>query len=119
MKKHTLKRWAALFAACVTMTSCLTVTSVTSSAADGVTLWGDANCDGVVDMSDVVIVMQSLANPNKYGVNGWDWNHITAQGLRNADVYENGTSITSSDALSLQKYLLHTITQLPESYSSR
>ena len=103
MKKHTLKRCAAVFAACATLTSCLTAVSSFVSAADGVTLWGDANCDGFVDMSDVVLVMQSLANPNKYGVNGWDQNHITMQGLRNADVYENGTSVTSSDALSLQK----------------
>ena len=31
---------------------------------------GDANCDGKVDMSDVVFIMQYLANPNKYGLDG-------------------------------------------------
>ena len=38
---------------------------------------GDANCDGKTDMSDVVIIMQALSNPNKYGVNGTAASHIT------------------------------------------
>ena len=28
--------------------------------------FGDTNCDNGVDMSDAVLIMQSLANPNKY-----------------------------------------------------
>ena len=27
---------------------------------------GDANCDGRIDMSDAVLIMQSIANPDKY-----------------------------------------------------
>ena len=38
---------------------------------------GDANCDGTVDMSDAVLIMQALANPDKYGVKGTDSQHIT------------------------------------------
>ena len=71
---------------------------------------GDANDDGTVDMSDVVLIMQSLANPNKYGINGTDKNHITDFGLKNADVSrgENNApnGVTNDDALLIQKYLL-------------
>ncbi len=75
-----------------------------------VTKWGDANNDGALDMSDVVAIMQSLANPNKYKLNG--------SGIYNADVYEAGSGITSNDALTIQKYLLGLVKTLPESYSS-
>lgn len=68
--------------------------------------FGDANCDSGVDMSDVVLVMQSLANPNKYGLNGADEHHITEKGIDCADVEGNGNGITASDALKIQKYLL-------------
>ncbi|WP_295073497.1 leucine-rich repeat protein [Ruminococcus sp.] len=68
--------------------------------------FGDANGDDGVDMSDVVLVMQSLANPNKYGINGTDEHHITEKGIDCADVEGNGNGITSSDALKIQKYLL-------------
>uniref|UniRef100_UPI0025CD2AB2 glycoside hydrolase family 48 protein n=1 Tax=Ruminococcus sp. TaxID=41978 RepID=UPI0025CD2AB2 len=36
------------------------------------TLWGDATCNDKVDMADVVLIMQSQANPNKYGLGGTD-----------------------------------------------
>lgn len=65
---------------------------------------GDANCDNSVDMSDVVLIMQFLANPDKYGIEGTDPNHITNSGLRNAD--QNGDGVTVEDALILQKKLL-------------
>jgi len=68
--------------------------------------FGDANCDSLVDMSDVVLVMQSLANPNKYGIKGTNEHHITEKGIDCADVEGNGNGITSSDALKIQKYLL-------------
>ncbi|WP_080676297.1 family 43 glycosylhydrolase [Ruminococcus flavefaciens] len=74
-----------------------------------VTIWGDANADGDVDMGDVVLIMQSLANPDKY--------KLTEPGIYNADVSEAGGGITANDALSIQKYLLTMLTQLPESYS--
>ena len=81
-----------------------------------VTMWGDANCDDGVDLSDAVIIMQSLANPNKYGLNGSDTNHITLQGTINGDVCDNGNGITSADASSIQRKLLGLISTLPESY---
>jgi len=72
-----------------------------------VTLAGDANCDGKVDISDAVLIMQTLSNPSKYS--------LSAQGKLNGDVYKNGDGITNNDALSIQKYLLELITKLPES----
>ncbi|MBP5379807.1 MAG: dockerin type I repeat-containing protein, partial [Ruminococcus sp.] len=116
MRKHTFRRCTAAFAAFTVMATAASFGTASVTAADGSRVWGDANCDGVVDMSDCVLVMQALANPNKYGLNGSDSNHIKEQGIANADVFENGTQLTSSDALSIQKYLLHTISTLPESY---
>ncbi|WP_051411557.1 glycoside hydrolase family 2 TIM barrel-domain containing protein [Ruminococcus flavefaciens] len=76
-------------------------------------LYGDADCDGEVAMNDIVLIMQSLANPNKFGLNGTDEHHITEQGQRNADVYENGKSgITNNDAMQIQKYLLGLVESL-------
>ena len=65
---------------------------------------GDANCDGNVDMSDVVLIMQALSNPNKYGENGTEPTSITSMGMRNADI--NGSGVTVQDAELIQEKLL-------------
>ena len=78
-----------------------------------VSLYGDANCDESVDMGDAVLIMQSLANPDKYGVNGSDEFHITSKGLANADVSDRGDGVTTGDAQVIQAFLLHTIDKLP------
>lgn len=57
---------------------------------------GDSNCDEQMDMADAVLIMQSLANPDKY--------QLTAQGKFNADL--NGDGITVGDAQTIQKKLL-------------
>ena len=57
-----------------------------------------------MNMSDAVLIMQSIANPDKYGVNGTDNSHITEQGQKNADT--NGDGVTNLDALAIQKKLL-------------
>jgi hypothetical protein len=77
-----------------------------------VTLRGDANNDGGVDMADIVLIMQSLANPNKYGLKGSETSHITEQGLANADVANTGDGVTAGDALKIQNWLLKTISEL-------
>ena len=58
---------------------------------------GDSNCDEQMDMADVVFVMQSLANPNKY--------QLSEQGSFNADFDGNG--ITVGDAQAIQNKLLN------------
>ena len=74
---------------------------------------GDVNCDGTVDLSDAVLIMQALANPDKYGENGKDGKRITSQGIKNADVTGND-GMTTGDAAAIQRYLLHLIPELPE-----
>ncbi|SEH40784.1 Ig-like domain (group 3) [Ruminococcus flavefaciens] len=65
---------------------------------------GDANGDSSLDMGDVVLIMQSLANPNKYGENGTDENHITKRGSALGDI--NGGGLSTQDALAIQRILL-------------
>ncbi len=81
-----------------------------------VTLWGDANCDGEVNMADAVLIMQSLSNPDVYGEGKPDG--ITKQGMVNGDVYDNGDGITVNDASSIQSFKLELIDKLPESYKA-
>lgn len=77
-------------------------------------LKGDANCDGSVSLADAVLIMQSIANADVYGVDGTSKNHITELGMTNADVYEAGSGLTPQDALEIQKYMLKLISKLPE-----
>ena len=59
------------------------------------------------------MIMQALANPNKFGESGTDDHHITTQGIKNADVTgHNG--MTTEDAGAIQRYLLQLIPELPE-----
>lgn len=87
-------------------------TTTTEKSDVEVTMRGDANCDGNVDMSDVVLIMQSLASPNKYGLGGTEKSAITKQGQANGDVDDSSKGITSGDALKIQKWLLKSITEL-------
>ena len=115
----------------ITTTSTTTVTSqaiTTATNAAGTTTtvsasensdksdvkYGDANCDGSVGLSDAVIIMQALANPSKYGVEGTDKNKITEKGWTNADCSDVGDGVTNKDALAIQKYMLKLINKLPE-----
>ena len=77
-------------------------------------VYGDANCDKNVNLADAVLIMQSLANPDKFGENGSDVTHITPQGSKNADCCNVGDGITNKDALAIQKKLLDLISALPE-----
>ena len=91
-----------------------TTTTSDSPTVIGIKLYGDANCDKEVTLADAVLVMQSIANPSKFGINGTDKQKITAQGRANADVAGNGDGLTNADALAIQKYMLKLITKLPE-----
>ena len=72
-----------------------------------VTLWGDADCNGVVNINDAAVIMSYVSNREA--------SPITAQGLVNADVYQNGDGLSNMDALSVQKKLAQLIAELPES----
>lgn len=59
---------------------------------------GDTNCDGSVNLADAVLIMQNIANPNKY--------KITSQGKLNGDVDETGDGLTTNDAYKIQQFVL-------------
>ena len=66
--------------------------------------YGDTNCDGHVDLADAILIMQSLANPDKYVV--------SPKGKTNGDVDWSVKGLTANDALTIQEFLLHKITTL-------
>ena len=76
---------------------------------------GDTNGDGTVDVSDAVLIMQSLSNPSKFGPEGTAEGHITEAGKNRGDVESRGNGLTNKDALAIQKYKLQLIPSLPES----
>ncbi len=57
-------------------------------------LYGDANCDGKVTLSDALAVLQFVANEDKYP--------LTEEGQKNADCVDAGKGITAQDALAIQ-----------------
>ena len=77
-----------------------------SLGAAPVTVWGDADENGTADMDDVVAILCAASGLTA----------LSEQGALNADIYQNGDGISSNDAVSLQKYLALTISELPESY---
>ena len=89
-----------------TTTTTTALVTTTTEAKPTATKPGDANGDGQLDMSDVVLIMQSLANPNKYGVGGTEPRALTSQGNANADVDKSVEGLTVNDALKIQQYLL-------------
>ncbi|EWM54990.1 glycoside hydrolase family 9 protein [Ruminococcus flavefaciens] len=97
-----------------TTTSTTTTTVVSSESGYKMQLPGDSNCDGIVDLADAILIMQSLANPNKYGVTGTYERHITEQGRANSDVTGNNDGLTNEDAAAIQRYLLKLVNKLPE-----
>ena len=59
--------------------------------------------------------MQSIANPNKYGVGGTSPSAITEKGVKHADVDTSTVGITGNDALKIQEFLLRLISSLEPS----
>ena len=125
MKKKLMRTLlTGMISTCVIGTGIIAGTMTASAAdADGDYIgkfadMGDANCDGKVNLADAVIIMQSLVNAPKYGINGTDASHITANGAANADVCERGNGLTNADALSIQKKLLDLIQTFPESLAA-
>ena len=74
---------------------------------------GDANGDGGIDMSDVVMVMQACLNPKKYGTDGTSPDRITAEGEKAGDV-DGKAGLTANDALVIQRFSLKLIDSFDE-----
>lgn len=79
-----------------------TTTTDTSTIYPPSVAYGDADESGDVGINDAVLIMQSIANPDKY--------KLTEQGKINADVTGNGDGITNNDALVIQLVEAKTIT---------
>jgi hypothetical protein len=69
------------------------------------TIYGDANCDGDVDIADVVAV--SVYVQDSEGTN------LTDQGKANADVDNIGNGVDDNDALLIQQYAIGATDTLP------
>jgi len=69
---------------------------------------GDANGDNEIGLADSLVILQNIANSNKYP--------LTEEALDKADVFNRGDGLTANDALSIQKYDAKLISSLPESY---
>ena len=108
MRKNGLKKLlAGLSAACLAAAAMPALSYVAEAADTAVkAVVGDSNCDGSVDMSDVVLIMQAMANPNKFGLGGTDEHAITEQGWKNADCNGKADGVSTDDALAIQLYLL-------------
>ncbi|MBR5683464.1 MAG: carbohydrate-binding domain-containing protein [Ruminococcus sp.] len=105
MKNHGFKKiFAGLSAVCLAASSLPVISFAAENEVSAIV--GDANCDGGVDMSDAVMIMQALSNPNKYGRGGTDKNAITEQGWKNADCNGANDGVSNNDALAIQMYLL-------------
>lgn len=68
-------------------------------------LYGDANCDGNVNMSDATAIIQHIGNADRYA--------LSPQGLKNADCYNVGDGVTGMDAIAIQQLVAKMITELP------
>ena len=64
-------------------------------------------------MNDAVLIMQSIANNDAYGVDGTEDSHLTQEGLINADCYIPGSGLTNMDAYYIQCLLIRTVKSLP------
>lgn len=68
-------------------------------------LYGDANCDGNVDIADVVAIASYVGSSES--------NPISEQGIKNADVHNTGNGINANDALIVQQFLSGIVSELP------
>ena len=75
----------------------------TATVPAGATLYGDTNLDGRVDITDAVLLNKAAAGAVS----------LVAQAAKNADCNANG-EVGSDDAVSLMKFLVQIIKNLPE-----
>lgn len=68
-------------------------------------VYGDANLDGKVTLSDALTVSQYIANEEKYG--------LSEAAKKNADCYNPGDGITGNDASAIQWLYFGVINKLP------
>lgn len=96
--------FAGMSSLCV-MASALPIGSAIPAAAES-DVYGDANLDGQLSISDAVMIMSHASNPDKTPLINEDI----------CDVYNRGDGVDSMDSLSVQKRLTNIVSELPESY---
>ena len=87
-----------------TTTKPVVITTITTTTASDVikpTMKGDANCDNVLNIADVVSVKCYLINSKNYS--------LSKQGIINADVHLPGNGLNIQDVIAIQKYTLKLI----------
>lgn len=62
-------------------------------------IYGDANIDNNVDISDAVFILQGIADPSNYKYD------LSGLGEFNADCYNSGSGVDADDALAIQRHL--------------
>lgn len=77
-------------------------TEVFTQPENDVPAYGDANCDGEIDLVDVILV-------NKYLMIGTE---MSEKGMRNADVDANG-EVDEVDSLNILKYIIRLVSAFP------
>ena len=95
--KNVIRRSTAGISALCLAASYLAAGSFEAVNAAAVTLYGDFNCDGVVDLNDVIELSKYLKDPTSVSA--------TEQGLANADVKSPGTVLDYEDAQAIVESL--------------
>ena len=105
MKNNGLRRFlAGISAVCLAVTATPVMSFEAENASSG--LPGDANCDGTVDISDAVLIMKALKDPDRFGLGGTSALALTKQGWINADCDGKADGVTADDAQALKMYLM-------------
>lgn len=122
MKKSKVAKFIASISSACMIASSISAASVSAAEVDIAVApevkktydYGDANLDGFVNMADAVLVLQSIANGDEYGIGKPDG--ITEAGADLADVEERGNGLTTLDALAIQEFSMDIVKELPVSY---
>ena len=87
-----------------TTTKATTTTTATTTKKPGDPDWGDSNCDGKVNVADVVVLNKWLNDAKSY--------NLTDQGKLNADCYapKNGEGLDSLDSDAIIQSIVHLVT---------
>ena len=102
MVRHRTSIIRAAIAAALTIAAALPTSALTGSSPHRIakdvttTLCGDANCDGQVDFSDSIAILQHLGNKDKY--------QLSETGMANADV-DGNAGVTANDARCIQMFV--------------
>lgn len=77
-------------------------TTTTTTTQTVATLYGDVDCNGVIEINDIVLLARYIAQDQDIPV-------ISAEGLANANCIQD-KNVDSSDLTQIARYLAHLIT---------